>query len=125
MFERFSGGYYLGRLYVEPYGGERAVMQRGQHERVNEQLYVSDEGIERLDTPLVMKFGTRHFPVHGDGSIPADTLALPTSMVEGCRLDSPPELREVLLATADRAGQLLSVAGARSKVVDAAFDTES
>lgn len=111
MFERFSGGYYLGRLYVEPHNGDQAVMQRDQHERVNAQLYASDDGVERLDTPLVMKLGTRHFPVHGDGAIPADTLALPPSVVESCRLDNPPELREVLLATAERAGQLLRVSG--------------
>ena len=107
MFESFSGGYYLGRLYVEPHGGERAVMQRDQHERVNEQLYATGDGLERLDAPLVMKLGTCHFPVHGDRGVPADTLALPASVLDGCRLDSPPELREVLLATADRASQLL------------------
>ncbi|WP_241991921.1 DUF5802 family protein, partial [Halorubrum sp. SS7] len=32
MFERFSSGYYLGELYVEPHGGERAVIQRADHE---------------------------------------------------------------------------------------------
>ena len=111
MFERFSGGYYLGRLYVESHDGQRALMQRSQHEHVNEQLYASGEGLERLDAPLVMKLGTHHFPVHGDDGIPTDTLAVPASIRESCRLDSPPELREVLLATADRAAQLLHIAG--------------
>ena len=111
MFERFSGGYYLGRLYVEPYDGERAVMQRDQHEHVNEQLYATGDGVERLDAPLVMKLGTCHFPVHGDRAIPANTLGLPASVLDSCRLDSPPEFKEVLLATADRAAQLLWVSG--------------
>lgn len=111
MFERFSDGYYLGRLYVEPHDGERAVMQRDQHEQVNQQLYVTGNGVERLDVPLVMKLGTRHFPVHGDASVPADTLALPVSVLNECDLNSPPELREVLLATADRASQLLRISG--------------
>ena len=111
MFERFSGGYYLGRLYVEPHDGERAVIQRDQHEHVNKQLYTTGDGLERLDAPLVMKLETCHFPVHGDGTIPADTLALPAPVFENCRLDSPPELKEVLLATADRAAQLLRVSG--------------
>ena len=107
MFERFSGGYYLGRLYVEPHGGERAVMQRDQHERVNEQLYATGDGLERLDAPLVMKLDTNHFPVHGDTSVPADTLALPRALLDGCRVSKPPELREVLLATADHAARLI------------------
>lgn len=125
MFERFSGGYYLGRLYVEPHEGDRPVMQRDQHERVNAQLYTGPEstgdtegvenveGIERLDTPLVMKLGARHFPVHGDETVPADTLALPSSELDACGLDNPPELRGVLLATAERALQLLRLSGHR------------
>ena len=111
MFEQFSGGYYLGRLYVRPSDEDRALMARVQHERLNKHLYASGEGVERLDAPLVMKLDDAHFPVHGDGAIPADTLALPPSVVESCRLDNPPELREVLLATAERAGQLLRVSG--------------
>lgn len=108
MFAEFSRGYYFGRLYVEPFDGDRAVMQRAQHERVNEQLYATGTGVERLDNPLVMKLGTRHFPVHGDDSVPADTLALPRELVDD-RLRDPPTLREVLLAKADRAEQLLGM----------------
>jgi len=110
MFEEFSSGYYFGRLYVEPFDGERAVMQRAQHERVNEQLYASGEGIERLDTPLVMKLGTRHFPVHGEEGVPSDTLAVPETLLDDGVRD-PPALREVLLAKADRATQLLRLSG--------------
>ena len=64
MFEQFSRGYYLGRLYVEPHE-VGAAMCRDQHERVNQQLY-GDEGVTRTDLPLVMKLGRRHFPVRGD-----------------------------------------------------------
>ena len=110
MFEEFSSGYYFGRLYVEPFDGERAVMQRAQHERVNEQLYATGEGVERLDTPLVMKLGNRHFPVHGEDGVPSDTLAVPESILDGGVRD-PPALREVLLAKADRASQLLRLSG--------------
>jgi len=110
MFEEFSSGYYFGRLYVEPFDGDRALMQREQHERVNEQLYASGEGVERLDAPLVMKLDNRHFPVHGEEGIPSDTLAVPGELVDdGFR--SPPTLREVLLAKEDRATQLLRLSG--------------
>ena len=107
MFETFSSGYYLGRLYVEPYDGDRAVIQRTQHELVNEQLYVADEGVERLDAPLVMKLDRRHFPVHGAEDVPENTLGLPASLLDDCRVRNPPALKEVLLAKADRASQLL------------------
>jgi len=109
MFERFSSGYYLGRLYVEPDEGGRAAISRAQHERVNEQLYTGD-GVERTDLPLVMKLGNTHFTVGGGADVPADTLVVPESLVEETDIRNPPALREVFLAKADRARQLLSVA---------------
>lgn len=109
MFEQFSSGYYLGRLYVEPHDGERAAIHSEDHERVNEQLYASSEGIERLDLPLVMKLDGTHFPVHGDDAVPSGTLAVPD------RLAVPesnlPDRREVFLAKADRADELLRYTG--------------
>jgi hypothetical protein len=106
MFERFSRGYYLGRLYVEPQDGEAATMCRAQHERVNEQLYDAEE-VSRTDLPLVMKLETRHFPVHGDETVAADTLAVPAEIIDETDVRNPPALREVFLAKADRAAQLL------------------
>lgn len=108
MFETFSRAYYLGRLYVEPYDGDRPVMRRDQHEEVNEQLYATGDGIERLDNPLVMKLGNRHLAVHGESGIPDRTLAVPDAMLDE-RIRDPPNLREVLLAKADRAAQLVNM----------------
>lgn len=111
MFEAFSTGYYFGRLYVEPATGSRAVIQREQHERVNEQLYTSGEGIERLDAPLVMKLDTAHFPVHGDDDVPEGTLRIPEEVLEDCDTGTIPETKEVLLAKKERAAQLLRWTG--------------
>lgn len=110
MFERFSAGYYLGRLYVEPREGEPA-MCRTQHEQVNEQLYADDEGLERLDRPLVMKVDERHLAVTGDETVPENTLTVPPEVLSETRVRNPPTLKEVLLAKADRAAQLLDLAG--------------
>lgn len=110
MFEQFSRGYYLGRLYVKPSDDSTATMCKAQHERVNSQLYADDEGVERLDTPLVMKLGTTHFRVHGDDAVPADTLAVPESVLGETAVRNPPSLQEVLLAKGDRASQLLGLA---------------
>lgn len=107
MFERFSSGYYLGRLYVEPHDGERALLQEDLHELANEEIYATGDGPERLDLPLVMKIGRRHFPVHGARGIPDGTVAVPEDTLEAVDVRNPPSLREVLLATRDRAGQLL------------------
>lgn len=108
MFERFSGGYYLGRLYVEPTEGD-PVMCREQHQRVNEALYASGEGVERTDLPLVMKVGRRHIAVGGDERVPADTLRVPEPVLEDADVRNPPDLKEVLLATADTAATFVSI----------------
>jgi hypothetical protein len=110
MFEEFSRGYYLGRLYVEPGADGVAKMCRTQHERVNRQLYADGEGIQRLDRPLVMKLGATHFTVHGDDEVPADTLTVPEGVLEES-VHNPPSLREVFLAKAERASQLLQLTG--------------
>ena len=110
MFEPFSSGYYLGRLYVELHDGKRAVMGRDAHQQVNERLYVEEgDGIYRTDYPLVMKVGSTHVPVHGAEGIPERTLAVPETTLESAGIDNPPTLSEVLLAKADRATQLLGV----------------
>jgi len=110
MFEEFSGGYYLGRMYVQPSDVDRARMHSEQHEQLNERLYASGEGLERLDAPLVVKLDSAHFPVHADESVPSDTLAVPDKLVEDGR-ERGPTLREVFLAKADRARQLLRLSG--------------
>ena len=113
MFEQFSRGYYLGRLYVEPSSDETATMCQQQHECVNEQLYAEGTGIERLDRPLVMKVGTTHLTVHGEEGVPADTLSIPETLLDDATVRTLPTLQEVLLAKADRASQLLDLAGGR------------
>lgn len=111
MFEVFSRGYYLGRLYVTPSSDEPPRIHREHHERLNEEIYATGDGLERLDTPLVMKLETTHFPVHGDDSVPANTLVVPENLLEDTDITNPPSLQEVLLARAERAGQLLQYMG--------------
>ncbi|XVH32402.1 DUF5802 family protein [Haloferacaceae archaeon DSL9] len=107
MFERFSSGYYLGKMYVEPHDGDTAVMQLTDHRTVNERFYASGEGVEPLDTPLVMKLDAAHFPVVGDDAVPTGTLGLPRELAP----DDLPSTREVFLANADRAWELLRYSG--------------
>ncbi|ERH02952.1 MAG: hypothetical protein J07HN6_00270 [Halonotius sp. J07HN6] len=107
MFQQFSDGYYLGELYVEPRDSDRAVIQQADHEAMNEQLYATDEGVERLDAPLVMKLDTAHFPVTGDEEVPSGTLAVPRSLLDEERAST----REVFLADSDRAMELLRYSG--------------
>jgi hypothetical protein len=106
MFEQFSSGYYLGRLYVEPYDGDVPAIQRTDHTHVNERLYAEEE-LVRLDVPLVMKLDAGHFPVVGDESVPSGTLALPQGFADA----NLPDDRDVLLAKPERATELLRYAG--------------
>lgn len=109
MFEEFSAGYYVGRLYIEPYDGDHAVMHSDQHEEANEQAYASGETVERLDHPLVMKVDESHFPVFAADDVPSVTLGLPDSTLGATRVRTPPTLREVLVAKAERAAQLVEL----------------
>lgn len=109
MFEQFTSEYYLGELYVQPRDANRAAIRRADQECVNEQLY--DEETVRLDAPLVMKVGTKHLPVVGDDELPSGTLAVPRESVPEDLKYRVPGRQEVLLATPDRAGELLSYAG--------------
>jgi hypothetical protein len=106
MFEEFSTGYYLGRLYVTPSPEERALIERTTHERVSEQLYAANTG-DRTPDSLVMKLDTAHFAVHGDEGVPTDTLAVPEDLLATLDVENPPTFTEVFLAKADRAEQLL------------------
>jgi hypothetical protein len=109
MFEAFSSGYYLGRLYVQPAAGDRAAMNGDQHEQVNEQLYTTEEGLSRTDLPLVMKLEDAHLTVHGEDDLPGRTLAVPEAVLEDLSVENPPELTEVLLAKRDHARRLVDI----------------
>lgn len=109
MFEEFSSSYYLGRLYVTPSHEERAFLERTTHERVKEHLYDAAASVSTPDS-LVMKLDTAHFPVHGDESVPTETLAVPESLLAELDIANPPTLTEVFLAKAERAEQLLRFA---------------
>lgn len=106
-FEEFSAGYYIGRVYIELYDGEHAVMDRDQHEETNEHIYATGEGVERVDQPLIVKVDESHFPVVGADDVPTDTLALPDVVLAETQIESPPTVKEVLVAKAERASQLL------------------
>jgi hypothetical protein len=113
MFEQFSSGYYLGRLYVQLHDGPRAVLRESHHRQVCEQLYGSTATSESEDPPLVMRYQRQHFVVDGDDGIPEQTLAVPEEWLAD-RPD-PLEPREVFLAKADRAHQLLQFAAGRER----------
>jgi hypothetical protein len=108
MFETFSKSYYLGRLYVEPSDRDVPAIRQADHEQVNERLY-GDEGVFRVDAPLVMKLDTGHIPVLGDEDVPSGTLVVPDSVDDR---DLPGE-RDVLLAKSERAAELLKYSGYR------------
>ncbi len=111
MFEEFSNSYYIGRLFVTPSADECPVMQQAQLERVNDELLADETELSRLDRPIVMKLGQRHFVVHGDEAVPAGTLALPESVMADASIENPPSECGVLVAKPDRAEQLMWLNG--------------
>jgi hypothetical protein len=107
MFEEFSAGYYIGQLCVEPYDGTHAVMDSDQHVAANEQVYDTGGPIERRDHPLVMKIEQCYVPVFGTDDLARDTLGLPEAVLASTRINTPPTVKDVLVAKAERAAQLL------------------
>ena len=107
MFEEFSAGYYIGQLCVEPYDGTHAVMDSDQHVAANEQVYDTGDPVERRDHPLVMKIEQCYVPVFGTDDLARDTLGLPEAVLASTRINTPPTMKEVLVAKAERAAQLL------------------
>lgn len=102
MFRTFSGGYYLGRLYVESCKDEHPKMRREQHEFVCEQLYRDEVDTDQNDI-LVMKLDGPHFPVEAEENLPRDTLIVPDELGD----TDVENRRRVLLAKADRAEEML------------------
>lgn len=111
MFARFSRGYYVGRIVVEPHDGADALIQQRQLETVNKQLYAEGTGVERVDYPVIMKLWNSHFPVHGDDSVPTGTLLLPDWVIPDSSTDPFPTLKEVLLATPESVKRILDWGG--------------
>lgn len=105
MFEDFSSGYYLGRMYVEPHEADVPVMQGDDFETVSHGVY---EGVEE-EKPLVMKIGKRHLVVGGDDSVPTGTLGVPEGVAEELDLRNPPSVKDVLLAKEIHAERILSL----------------
>lgn len=107
MFEEFSAGYYVGQFSIEPYDSDHAVLDRTQHVEANEEVYATGASIERVDHPIVIKVEQYHVPVFAADDVPMDTLGLPKNVLASTRIENPPTVKEVLVAKAQRAIQLL------------------
>ncbi|MFP4632714.1 MAG: DUF5802 family protein [Halobacteriales archaeon] len=105
MFEEFTRGYYLGRMYVEPHDAPGPVMHDEDYHELRRSLY------DDADLPLVFKLGNHHLPVEGDESVPSMTLGLPDEVAESVELERPPQLENVLLAKRDAAAWILEQLG--------------
>ena len=82
-------------------------MDSDQHVAANEQVYDTSDPIERRDHPLVMKIEQCYVPVFAADDLPTDALGLPAAVLASTRIDNPPTVKEVLVAKAERAAQLL------------------
>ncbi len=110
MFEDFSRGYYLGRMYVEPHEADSPVMQDEEFEKVRNDIY-GDEKAYDAKKPLVVKIGKQHLVVDGDEGVPTGTLGVPRHVAEGLRIRNPPSVEDVLIAKKGHATRILSLIG--------------
>lgn len=108
MLEVLSGAYYVDRVLVEPHDGPHAVLEERQHHKAAATVYAEDEGLARLDVPLLVKLGRQHLPVFASQAVPTGTLGVPGAVLEASTVENPPTMREVLVATAEWADRLLA-----------------
>ena len=107
MFDDFSSGYYLGRIYVEPTQEEKPVLHEQQYRKIKQTLY-RNTGKTRKEKPLVFKVNNSHIKVEG-GQIPSKTLGIPKKIIDDIDVENPPTLKEVLLAKPGHADNLLNL----------------
>lgn len=100
MVEVFSSRYYLTQLYVVPYNGGQAVVDKERFDRI-QRLYMHTR-------PLVFKIGNSHIPAHGEAMVPPRTLALPREQYDQLDIEDG-ELTNVLLANDGTVEQFLSI----------------
>lgn len=107
--EAFSAGYYVGEFTVTAAGDgvEHARMARAPHAAANAEIYAGGDGVERVDAPLVAKLDAVHFPVLPAETVAESILELPPAVLVETDVEEPPVLRAVLVATAERARELL------------------
>ena len=128
MFEDFSRGYYLGRMYVEPHEADSPVMQDEEFEKVRNDIYGDERSYSVEKTaynrkeygdvkpydakkPLVVKIGKQHLVVDGDEGVPTGTLGVPHHVAERLRIRNPPSVEDVLIAKKGHATRILSLIG--------------
>jgi hypothetical protein len=109
MVEEFSAGYFLLRLYVEPYAGDRAVLNRADHAELRSERYPTNRRDSAKELPLLVKVDEAHIPVLPGDGVPTGTLALPDPVLEETRIDAPPSLRDILLAKAEQTARLFDL----------------
>jgi hypothetical protein len=102
MFEPFSGGYYVGELYVESRRRDGAAVSGADYETMREFLYGVDD--RPADGPVVVPLEHQHNAVGGEDGLPDNTLVVPEQRTD---VSADGERRGVLVAKADRAQQLL------------------
>lgn len=115
MFPEFSGGYYLGRFYVEARSDPPAAMAADRVDAIRSWLY--DGAV--ADDPLVVRFNRQHFAVAGAADVADETISLPSEFVDA---SASGERRTVLLAKADVADDLVPFAYAPEDTADSAGD---
>lgn len=97
MFVPFSSGYYLTRMKLKPYYGDKAVISDDTLQRINIKYDLNDSEITNM--PVVMKVENIHFKVHGDEDTENGRLRIPMSLTRRLSDDIHDSVeKEVLLA---------------------------
>lgn len=100
MIEPFSAAYYLASMNVEEYNGDAVVMSHDMHEEISAEIYGMSYPV-----PLVVKINEVHTVVLGEGGLPAETLAIPSEVIE-MFTDDVPAQHDVYIAVKERAAQI-------------------
>ena len=111
ILQSWNPAYHLTTAIVEE--GPVPAFHPGVHTHLNRFLYAEDQGIERLDCPILAKLKRKHFTVTGADTVDPESLHLPSSDIADMNID-PPERCHILIARKDNApmiAELMQVRG--------------
>lgn len=93
QLDRYSGGEYITKMYVEPGDHDAPTISTSDYEDIQYELYDPGEHIDRI----LVKVENVFLPVRPDANVRANVLELPGAVLRKTTITNPPAVRPVFV----------------------------